>query len=114
MPLIPTASATNVPNDRWILHENILALFLFFPVTAMMLLGGKTMPRPLSVITLEIVIPLSTDNLKDTQLDRFQSRVTKVVKDELRQFRIPYRTVKNRMIIDDVSIKESNALVMED
>lgn len=32
--LIPNSSTTNVSDDRWILHKNILALFLFFPVTA--------------------------------------------------------------------------------
>lgn len=68
------------------------------------------MARPLSKITIELEIPLSTDNLTDEQLERLVRKVRKETKGALMYLRIPFRTILTRTVVDDISIQDSNSI----
>lgn len=69
------------------------------------------MTRPVSVMTFEVTVPLATNTLTERQVDNVSREIRKGVKLAFEKTHIPRRAIRMRTIVDDVSIKESNALV---
>lgn len=71
------------------------------------------MARGLKNLRIEVIIPLSTDNVNPEELTWITRKLKSAITGVLVQGRMPYRTFKTTVSAVDVTIKESNALVEE-